>query len=63
MIGDKIRIRSEGSPLEVEHDIHVEILKNDQWVREHSYNSMSDGLAFTNAKNLAAALHKKLTEM
>jgi len=61
MLGDKIRIRSEGSPMEVENDIFVEMLQGDQWVLEHAYNSMSDGYAFTNAKNLALALQRKLT--
>jgi hypothetical protein len=61
MLGDKIRIRSEGSPMEVPNDIFVESLQNGDWVVEHAYNSMSDGLAFTNAKNLALALQRKLT--
>jgi hypothetical protein len=61
MLGDKIRIRSEGSPMEVENDIFVEMLQGDQWVLEHAYNSMSDGYAFTNAKTLALSLQRKLT--
>jgi hypothetical protein len=61
MLGDKIRIRSEGSPLEVQNDIFVEVLKNGDWTVEHAYNSMSDGLALTNANNLALALQRKLT--
>lgn len=63
MLGDKIRIRSEGSPMEVENDIFVESLQNGHWVVEHAYNSMSDGFAFTNAKNLAMALQRKLTSI
>ena len=61
MLGDKIRIRSEGSPMEVENDIFVEMLVGDEWIVEHAYNSMSDGYAFTNAKTLALALMRKMT--
>lgn len=60
MIGDKVRIRSEGSPFEVANDIFVEVLKGDQWVVEHAYNSLSDDYAITNAKNLANSIMFKL---
>jgi hypothetical protein len=60
MLGDNVRIRSEGNPMEVASDIFVEVLKGDQWVVEHSYNSMSDDYAITNAKKLAESIMFKL---
>lgn len=60
MIGKNVRIRSEGSPLEVQNDIFVESLHGTEWVVEHAYNSMSDDYAITNASKLAEALMRKL---
>lgn len=60
MLGDKIRIRSEGSPFEVANDIFVEVLKNGEWVVEHAYNSLSDDYASTNARKLAESIMFKM---
>ena len=60
MLGDNVRIRSEGNPMEVANDVFVEVLKDGQWVIEHAYNSMSDDYAITNAKKLAESIMFKL---
>lgn len=58
-----IRVRHEGDPRLVASDIVVEqraSTESDEWVKVAGFNSMSDDYAFTNARQAATALQKRL---
>jgi hypothetical protein len=60
--GQMIRVRHEGDPREVASDVIVEQQPalNAEWVKVIGFNSMSDDYAFTNARQAATALQKRL---
>ena len=44
----KVRIVRYGTPIDLEHDIIVEWLKNDQWQLYLGFNTLSNDYDFTN---------------
>jgi len=44
----KVRIVVYGTPIDLEHDIGVEWLKNDQWELYAGFNTLSNDYDFTN---------------
>jgi len=59
-VNENVRIRREGNPFEVSSDVIVEMLKDGEWVYYQGFNSVSDDYAFTNARECASRLTKRL---
>jgi hypothetical protein len=58
--GPNVRVRFEGNPMDNAYDVFVDQLANDEWEVFSKYNSMSDDYAYTNARQAASALQRRL---
>lgn len=58
-IAQNVRISTAGSPMQVMHDVVVEVLENGEWVKHAGFNSLSNDYAFSSAHEAATAYAQK----